>query len=149
MTARLTVVYGLDADAYLTARAADKALEGHHVRAMVERTEDWEFAVWLVEMGAPIASGRWFLPGEQLVVTFDDGWRIDPAPAPTVAVKRTPEAWCAEYGIRILDPDDWRSKDAPPWTEPLTLVEFYDRAVQCTASADWTRIANDVKAAAS
>jgi hypothetical protein len=144
MTARLTVVYGLYADAYLTARAADKALEGFGCFVMVDKGE-----VWIWRRDKPVNSATQFLPGEQLVVTFDDGWRIDPAPAPIVVAKRTPEQWCAEYGIRILDPDGWRSKDAPDWTEPLTLAEFYDRAVQCTASADWTRIANDVKAATS
>jgi hypothetical protein len=29
--------------------------------------------------------GYWFLPGDQLVVTFDDGWRIDPAPVAEAA----------------------------------------------------------------
>jgi hypothetical protein len=83
VTARLTVTYGLDADAYLTARAVDKALEGHHVHVSVEKTESGEMAPWLVERGDMRALGRWFLPGEQLVVTFDDGWRIDPAPVVT------------------------------------------------------------------
>jgi hypothetical protein len=81
MTARLTVVYGRDDDVYDIACAAGSALEGHHVRVTIERTELGNFGVWLVERDDPIESGRWFLPGEQLIVTFDDGWRIDPAPA--------------------------------------------------------------------
>jgi hypothetical protein len=85
VTARLTVTYGLDADAYLTARAVDKALEGHHVHVSVEKTESGDMAPWLVERGDPKALGYWFLPGEQLVVTFDDGWRIDEAAGPEVA----------------------------------------------------------------
>jgi hypothetical protein len=69
----------------MTARAADKALEGHHVHVSVEKTESGEDAVWLVERGDMRALGYWFLPGDQLVVTFDDGWRIDPAPVAEVA----------------------------------------------------------------
>jgi hypothetical protein len=85
MTARLTVVYGLYADAYLTARAVDKALEGHHVHVSVEKTETGDDAVWLVERGDMKALGYWFLPGDQLIVTFDDGWRIEDAAGPEVA----------------------------------------------------------------
>jgi len=72
--ARLTVVYGRDADADSMAREADRALEGHHVRVSVEKTETGEAAVWLVENGDPKALGWWFLPGDELVVTCDDGW---------------------------------------------------------------------------
>lgn len=83
MTARLTVTYGLDADAYLVARDTDRALEGHHVRAMVEKTEAWEDAVWLVKSGEPIGSGCWFLPGQLLVVESSGTWRIESAPEVT------------------------------------------------------------------
>lgn len=84
MTApRLTVTYGLDADAYLVAHAVDRALEGHGVHVSVEATETGDMAVWLVERGDPKALGRWFLPGEQMVVTYDEGWRIESAPVAT------------------------------------------------------------------
>ena len=86
MTApRLTVTYGLDADAYLVARAVDRALEGAGVHTSVQQTEAGDMGVWLVERGDPMALGRWFLPGEQLVVTYDDGWRIEGVPATAVA----------------------------------------------------------------
>lgn len=63
--------------------------------------------------------------------------------------KLPPEQWCERYGVNIIDPDGWRSKDAPDWTDPITLVEFYQRATQCTvrnvASVDWKRIARDAQ----
>ncbi len=76
---RHTVVYGLDADAYLVARAADRALEGHHVHVSVEKTESGGMAPWLVERGDPKALEYWFLPGQQLIVERDGTWRIEDA----------------------------------------------------------------------
>lgn len=71
------------------------------------------------------------------------------AKAPEQAVKRTPEEWCEQYGVDILDPDGWRGKNDPPWTEPITLADFYDRALHCTVRnavlVDWGRIARDAK----
>ena len=75
--ATLTVAYGRDADAATVARAADRALEGHGVRAMVEKTERGDQAVWLVERNDPIALGYWFLPGQRLVVESGSAWRIE------------------------------------------------------------------------
>lgn len=63
--------------------------------------------------------------------------------------KRTPEKWCEQYGVDIVDPDGWRHTDAPAWDEPITLADFYDRAKQCTirnvASVDWSRIFRDAQ----
>lgn len=148
--AALTVVYGRDADAATVARAADRALEGHHVRAMVSETEHGEAAVWLVERNDPVALGCWLLPGQRLVVESSGTWRIEGEPP----VKRTPEAWSAEYGIEIYDRDGWRGEDAPAWDESITLAEFRDRAAESTISgilsvkvwAAWDRLSRDVKA---
>lgn len=75
--ARVTVTYGREDDVYDIACAADSALEGHGVRVMIERTELGGFGVWLVERNDPIALGRWFLPGERLVVESSGTWRIE------------------------------------------------------------------------
>lgn len=68
---------------------------------------------------------------------------------PEAAELRTPKEWGELYGVDILDPDGWRSADAPPWTEPITLADFYDRARRCTvrncATVNWQRIARDAK----
>lgn len=79
-----TVTYGLDADAYLVAHAVDSALEGagYHVsvgRAKVEQAEA-EDEVWICRRNGPLTDGVQFRPGQQLVVTYDEGWRIEPAP---------------------------------------------------------------------
>ena len=64
---------------------------------------------------------------------------------------RTPEDWCTEYGLDIRDPDGWRHEDAPPWDEPITLVEFARRYTKSTARCvnpdDDGRFDADVKAA--
>lgn len=64
---------------------------------------------------------------------------------------RCPEDWCAEYGLDIRDPDGWRTKDAPPWDQPITLVEFATRYQRCTVRGVSTdvqaRFDADVKAA--
>ena len=64
---------------------------------------------------------------------------------------RTPEQWCARYGVEVHDPDGWRHADAPAWDEPITLADFYTRAQESTirncATVDWNRIARDARAA--
>lgn len=72
----------------VTARRADRALEGHHVHVSVQKTADGDMAVWLVENGDPLLLGRWFLPGQLLIVTHDDGWRIEDADADADAPER-------------------------------------------------------------
>lgn len=71
------------------------------------------------------------------------------APAAVSVELRTPEEWGELYGVDIMDPDGWRSADAPAWTEPITLADFYKRARRCTvrncATVDWQRIARDAK----
>lgn len=47
--------------------------------------------------------------------------------------KRTPDQWCEEYGVDILDPDGWREEDSPAWDEPITLVDFHRRVSISTA----------------
>jgi hypothetical protein len=62
----------------------------------------------------------------------------------------TPDEWCARYGLEIADPDGWRGRDAPPWDQPIGLVEFAERYAQCTArdvTADRELFERDVKAA--
>jgi hypothetical protein len=63
---------------------------------------------------------------------------------------RTPEEWCAEYGLVIADPDGWRGADAPPWGQPIGLVEFAERFARCTAdmvAGDHGRLRDDAQAA--
>lgn len=87
MTSRLTVLYGRDADAYLVARDADRALEGSGYLVSVEQVED-RYGVWIVGRDAPVTTAVRFLPGQQLVVTHDDGWRIEDADADADAPER-------------------------------------------------------------
>jgi hypothetical protein len=54
---------------------------------------------------------------------------------------RTPEEWCKLTGTRILDPDGWRMRDAPPWEYPISELEFHWRAGMSTVS-----IANPARA---
>ena len=62
---------------------------------------------------------------------------------------RTPDEWCAAYGIQIMDPDGWRGSKGRPWTDPIDVVEFQRRLWICTinsATGAWDRLADDVKA---
>ena len=69
----------------------------------------------------------------------------------TLSDLRTPEEWCACYDLDIRDPDGWRTKDAPPWDQPIGLPEFWERFNQCTVRdlhlIDYERIVADVRAA--
>lgn len=59
--------------------------------------------------------------------------------------KRTVDEWCREYGALIADPDGWRDLDAPAWSKPITLVDFYRRLSNSTARVESrTRLTNDV-----
>lgn len=67
--------------------------------------------------------------------------------------KRTPEEWCEAYGLRVLDPDGWRAPGDPGWFEPITLVEFHERALVSTTdglvSGAFERIEADLRAVTS
>lgn len=59
---------------------------------------------------------------------------------------RTPDQWCAEYDIRILDPDGWRGTHRLAWDFPISLAEFWRRSRTSTTDAvnpAWTRVAAD------
>jgi hypothetical protein len=73
------VTYGLDADAYLVARAADRALEGSGAHVWYDSDTD---TVWVTGRNRAIADAVRFEPGQQLIVGRD-GWRIEPAPVVT------------------------------------------------------------------
>ena len=73
---RHTVVYGLDAGAYLVAHAVDSVLEGAGYHVSVEEV-DGEDEVRICRRNAPLSDGVRFLPGQMLVVTYDEGWRIE------------------------------------------------------------------------
>lgn len=77
---RAAVTYGLDADAYLVARAVDSALEGIGFHVSVEEV-DGEDEVRICRRGAPATEAVRFEPGQRLVVTYDRSWRIEAAPA--------------------------------------------------------------------
>jgi hypothetical protein len=56
------------------------------------------------------------------------------AAADARVIWRTPETWCAIYGIDIRDPDGWRGPDAPAWEQPITLDEFRRRLASSTVT---------------
>lgn len=62
---------------------------------------------------------------------------------------KTPDQWCAAYGVTVLDPDGWRgARDAKPWAEPVTVAEFFRRAVLGNSTCDlvnpaWEAVARD------
>lgn len=92
MTSRLTVLYGRDADAYLVARDADRALEGSGCHVSVKEACDeetgaptGEHEVWLRSHGEPATKATQFLPGQLPIVTHDDGWRIENGPGSEAA----------------------------------------------------------------
>ncbi len=64
--------------------------------------------------------------------------------------KKTPDTWCDQYGLEVRDPDGWR-RDHTPWTEPITLPEFWRRYAGSTAKIptgdDYDRAVAAVKAA--
>lgn len=82
MTAPLTIVAHPADPVAVTARRADRVLEGHGVHVSMQKTESGDMAVWLVGRGNQ--PGRWFLPGQQLIVSHD-GWRIEDVAGPEVA----------------------------------------------------------------
>lgn len=46
--------------------------------------------------------------------------------------KMTPDEWLKELGYTVLDPDGWRTRTSPPFTEPITLEEFQRRFAAST-----------------
>lgn len=46
----------------------------------------------------------------------------------TSPVLRTPDEWCQELQLQVLDPDGWdRRNFAEDWARPLTYDEFTDK----------------------
>ena len=45
---------------------------------------------------------------------------------------KTPEEWSKIKGYRIMDPDGWRTSDAPDWNTPINEAEFLRRAAVST-----------------
>jgi len=94
----------------------------------------------------------WTATGEEFHVAFDpadSGINCPPCRAWLAAQRRTPEQWCALYGVRVYDPDGWRGPDAPDWyQDALGLREFSRRAAGSTtdmaASGAHERIARDL-----
>lgn len=74
MTARLTVLYGCDDDAYLVARDADRALEGSGYLVSVEQA-DGDDEVWITRRGT--TNSTRFLPGQLLVISGDGSYSIE------------------------------------------------------------------------
>jgi hypothetical protein len=55
-------------------------------------------------------------------------------------MKKTPEEWSAEKGIRIIDPDGWRNKGDFTWNEPIDEKEFMFLAMMSTCDwSEWKR----------
>jgi hypothetical protein len=80
--ARLTVVYGRDADAYSVARDADRALEGSGAHVWYDSDAD---TVWITGRNRAIADAVRFEPGQTLVVGAHGRWWIKDAAGPEVA----------------------------------------------------------------
>jgi hypothetical protein len=52
--------------------------------------------------------------------------------------ERTPDEWCVEFNVMILDPDGWRGADDPPFTQPISRREFQRRLAMSTIGPrDW------------
>lgn len=70
---------------------------------------------------------------------------------PSRTEHRTPDAWCALYGLEIVDPDGWRRADAPSWDTLISLPEFWRRFTASTtrgaAPSVYDRVVSDVRAA--
>jgi hypothetical protein len=49
-------------------------------------------------------------------------------------IMRTPDEWCRIHDIQITDPDGWRGIGAKDWSEPLTELDFMERANVSTQS---------------
>lgn len=78
MTARVTVVFGRDADAATVARAADRALEGLGCFASQGIVFD---EVCIIKRNQPFTCAAHMKPGQQLVIESSGTWRIEPVPA--------------------------------------------------------------------
>jgi hypothetical protein len=76
------VTYGLDADAYSVARAADRALEGSGAHVWYDSDAD---TVWITGRNRAIADAERFEPGQTLVVGAHGRWWIEDVAGPEVA----------------------------------------------------------------
>lgn len=131
------LVYWLDA-ANLTMR--DEGVEGairHRVMTSIICAAYAPAAAWQRQAAAAreVERVKFGAPPNFLVVTEAEKSRIvrefQEKDAAATGL-RTPEAWCAEYGLDIRDPDGWRTTDAPPWDQPIGLLEFARRYAKCT-----------------
>lgn len=53
---------------------------------------------------------------------------------------KTPAEWAEIKGLYIMDPDGWRSDDAPDCDQPICESEFDTRASMSTVGPwDWGR----------
>lgn len=92
---------------------------------------------------------------DTVMPVLDQALRMDPATGAVMSEpsspKRTPEQWCAHYGVEIHDPDGWRSDGDPAWDEPITLPDFRRRAsrstVRAVAAEGWRQVDRDAAAA--
>lgn len=67
-------------DPVATGRAANEALQQHGAYAYLWQDADGP-VVCCVRAGRDRSDAEFLLPGRQLVVGVDGGWRIEPAPA--------------------------------------------------------------------
>jgi len=80
--ARLTVVAHPADPPAVTARRADRALEGSGAHVWYDSDTD---TVWITGRNRAIADAERFEPGQMLVVSYDDGWWIEDVAGPEVA----------------------------------------------------------------
>lgn len=82
MTARVTIVVHPADPPAVTARRADRALEGTGARVIYRRENN---SVWICGKSEPESSARRLDVGQQLVIESSGTWRIEDAAEATVA----------------------------------------------------------------
>lgn len=61
----------------------------------------------------------------------------------------TPTEWQTIAGVRIMDADGWRHRDAPSWGTPISWEDFMNRMKQSTVmfspSSTWAGQGNEIE----
>jgi hypothetical protein len=114
----------------------------------VEHVHDWKvyngFYVCANKCGVRLPYDKYFEDGEPSISSqtwknYDIKEFFEPVSDETAnnqetdePVKKTPEIWCLDTGIQILDPDGWDRKNPESWYTPITRPDFIKRAMMST-----------------